>query len=194
MTTNLFQKIPSFKSLLPLVVILGLALILTVVHIFGSFKGMQHREAMEAASLGRELIRGNGLENKVIYPVALYNKNSEGESIPITNHQNTYTAPGAAIINAGVLSLIDGGDFAKHQVKPGNHVYTPDRALALASVAFMFVGIFFSYKLVKTIFDAKLANTLAFILLMSGSMWQYAQSCLPQMFLFMLFSMIIWLL
>lgn len=181
------------KSMLIYVVLLILALCLLVLHIFGSFKGMENREAMEAAAVGREIVRGNGLNNKVIYPVALYEASSNKEQIALTHHQNTYVAPGHAILNASILALVDGGNADKYKLKKGQFVYSLDRILALSSGVFLFVSIIFSYLLVSEMFDKKLGLATAIILLTSTAMWDSVQSCMPQMFLMMLFSITVWL-
>ncbi len=184
-----FFRQNTFASIIPKIVFVSMVIILTILNIFGSFRGMNSNEAMEAASLGREIARGNGLNNKIIYPVAIKRSLDKNQPLLLTDNKNTSTAPGHAYLNAIILGSIGAQDFDTYRVTSGNHVYTPDRVLALASMLFLMCSIGFSYQLTKNLFDIKIAKTVAVLMLLSGSMWQFVQSCLPQMFLLMLFSM-----
>lgn len=165
---------------------------LVIVHLFGNFKGITHREAMEQAQIGREILRGNGNTSKVHHPVILYKAVNDEEPIDLTQHHNTYYAPLYPYINAGVLALIDGANTEKHKVGVNQMIYLPDRALALASLVFLLIAILINYFFAKQLFDKTIATTTALITLLSGGIWTYVQSCLPQMFLLMIFSMILY--
>ena len=181
----------SFRKITGIFVFFAVLILLTGIHIFGSFKGMQDYSAMEAASLGREVLRGNGLNNKVIYPYHLTQTIERKGSIDITSHKNTNTAPGNAFLNAAILLPFDGGNFSKHVVKDNEYVYFLDRVIASSSVLFLAIAIGVFYILSTKMFDRKIGITIAIIMLMSTQLWHYIESCLPQMFLLMLFSLVL---
>lgn len=182
----------SFKSLTAGVVFFCLLILLTVVNIFGTYKGMQNHEAMEAAALGREILRGNGLNNMVIYPDQISNSLNNQVPLSLTSHSNTYTAPGHAFLNAAIMAPFDAGNFEKHKVADGHYVYFLDRVLASASLVFLAVSIGICYLLATKLFERKIGWSIALIMLLSSPLWKYVQSCLPQMFLLMIFSIVLY--
>jgi len=176
-----------FKRAIFFFVIIGLA----IINLFGNFRGINHPVAMEHAQTGREIARGNGFSTKVVYPASLNIAAKKGKTVDFTNQKNTVNAPAYPVLIGLVFKLVDGGNYDKYVMAPNQHIHTLDRLLAALALLFFILTIASSYILLIRMFDEKIAALTAGMMILSQLMWDYVLTCLPQMFMMFLFSLII---
>lgn len=168
------------KWLALLAAIIGIA----AVQLFVNFKGISESEAMEQATLARELASGNGFATLSIRPLAVWQLQSNGREIPRVNFPETYHPPLYAMVNSipfFILKKYWGMDVREV-------VYMMDRVVAGIAIGFFILSLVVWYFLARRLFDAKIAILGCGLVAVCDLMWQFSLSGLPHMFLLFLFS------
>ncbi|WP_035607120.1 hypothetical protein [Haloferula sp. BvORR071] len=163
---------------------------LTLAHLFPLFRGLDTPQAMEQASIAREVARGEGFVTKMIRPLAYYEaqKVNNGGRVPFTLFRDTYHAPLNPLILGAVLKLVGADKPGAWPMTNNEFIFPLDRIVALVSTLFFLMSIGVTYLLVGRIFDPKIAGVTVLLMLLCDLMWQFSQSGLPQMLLLLLFS------
>ncbi len=188
--SNIQGMVLALESGLLARVIKWLAITLTIVVIAGLqlspyyFKGLSEREGMELATVAREFASGNGYTTKSIRPLALWQMQSAGRSIPQVNFPETYHAPLYSMVNSVPLWLTK----KYWRMGQGGVVYPPDRVIAAVSAGLFILSLVIWYFLAQRLFDAKLAILGSGLLVVCDLFWQFSMSGLPHMLLLFFFS------
>lgn len=167
------------------------AIALTLGNLFPLFRGLGTQQAMDLAQIGREVARGHGQSTKFIRPAeySMAQRANPGQTVPIASgFRDTMHAPLYPVVLGVAFKLFD-ADSPRWEMQPsGSFIYSLDRVVAGVSTLFFLLSILVSHRLVRRIFDAKIAGVTAILLLGSGVLWDFAVSGLPQMLLLFLFS------
>ena len=175
-----------------LVLFLLLLLGLGVYHLFFAFNGLTSSRGIDQAQIAREISRQKTFNTKFLRPLSIYQVNQHRESEELeglaspTAFTDVFHAPLNPLLNSVALGLFE-GQWA-YMPDSGSSVYFLDRVIAGVSVILFLLAIFISYLLIARIFDTKIAGISCLVVLLSATMWEFAQSGLPQMLMLFLFS------
>lgn len=155
-----------------------------------SFKGLTNSRGIEQAQIGREIARGNDFTTKMIRPAAIWQAERTDGRIPsLDQFYDSYHSPLNPFLNAAVLKIVGGDDFAKFKMAPdGRQIYQLDRVIAAISVICFLIAIGVNYLLISRIFDTKIAGVTALLMALCDLMWKFTMTGLPQMLMLLLFS------
>jgi hypothetical protein len=176
------------RRVLFLLLLLGLG----VYHLFFNFDGLSTARGIDQAQIAREIAKDKQFNTKFLRPLSIYQVNKHREAKEMeklaspTSFTDVYHAPLNPLLNSVVLGMFKGQ--WEYSLDSGTSVYFLDRVIAGVSVILFLLSIFISYLLVSRIFDTKIAGITALVVLLSATMWNYAQSGLPQMLMLFLFS------
>lgn len=154
------------------------------IFIFAQFRGLSHPKAMDQAQIARELASGNGFTTKFIRPVAIWQFEHNGKVFPVDRTPDTYHAP----LNPLVESLLLRTVKSTWEMTPKDLVYTSDRVIAAASMAFFLIAVGINFLIAKRLFDRRLALLGMGLTLVSDVFWKFSVSGLPQMLMLLIFS------
>lgn len=171
-----------------LLLILALTCGVAVLFLIFDFKGLSHSKGMEQAQIARELSRGHGFSTKFIRPAALAQFDANKVAVPRDAIPDTYHAPLNPLINAPFLWLAK----SKLGMTSKDIVYIGDRIVATVAVLCFILGVGVSYLTVRRLFDGRIAAVSSGVVLLSLKYWQFAVSGLPQMLMFLLFSLCVY--
>jgi hypothetical protein len=184
-TTSHFETAVMIRRILFFLVLISF----TLLNLLPLFRGLDTPQAMEQASIAREIARGEGFVTKMIRPLAYYEAEKENSGpVPFTDFRDTYHAPLNPLILGAVLKLVGADKPDAWPMGNDEYIYPLDRVIALVSTLFFLMSIGVTYLLVGRIFDAKIAGVTAVLMMLCDLMWQFSQSGLPQMLLMLLFS------
>lgn len=176
------------RRVLFLLLLLGLALY----HLFFNFNGLTTARGIDQAQIAREIAEHKTFNTKFLRPLSIYQVNKHREDneleglVSPTSFTDVYHAPLNPLLNSIALGMFKSN--WEYTRESGSSVYFLDRVIVGVSIALFLLSIFISYLLISRIFDTKIAGVSALIVLLSATMWNYAQSGLPQMLMLFLFS------
>lgn len=162
---------------------------LTLLYLFVQFKGFNSITAMDQAQIARNIASGQGFSTKFIRPLAIWQLEKSGKTIPADNFPDFYQAPLNPFVNALPLLLVK----STWKMTPTDLVYSGDRVIAGVSILFFLLSVAIWYLVGARLFDSKLSLIACAVVLMTDMMWQFSLSGLPQMLMLFLFSGAIWL-
>ena len=159
---------------------------LSAFYLIHEFRGLPISQAMDEAQIGREILRGNGWQTKVIRPLAIGELRRHGKDVKTAIWKDTYNAPIPPLLDAAAIFIPvkSGWELGKAQL-----VYPGDRAIACMGVIFFLASVAVLYLIALELFDRRLAAMAAGLVLICDMMWRYSLSGLPQMFLLLLFHL-----
>ncbi|MFT5404423.1 MAG: hypothetical protein ACI9DF_003266 [Verrucomicrobiales bacterium] len=176
------------RRVLFLLLLLGLG----VYHLFFHFNGLTSARGIDQAQIGREIAEHKTFNTKFLRPLTIYQVNKHREDAELeglmspTNFTDVFHAPLNPLLNSVALRMFK--SQWEYTADSGSSVYFLDRVIAGVSVILFLLAIFISYLLISRIFDTKIAGISALVVLLSATMWDFAQSGLPQMLMLFLFS------
>jgi hypothetical protein len=159
-----------------------------ILHTVFSFDGLTSRTGIDQAQVAREVARGNGLTTQFVRPVALQQLVENEKEINLQQIPETYHSPLNILVYAGVLKMVGADNFENHKMEVNDKIYKLDRIIAITCATFFLTAIGINYLLISRVFDAKIASTVALIMIFSEYMWKITQAGLPQMLMLTLFS------
>ncbi len=144
------------------------------------FRGLPIAQAMDEAQIGREILRGNGFATKFARPLAIGELRRHNKDVSTAIWQDTYNAPIPPLLDAAAISIPIKEGWKIDREHP---IFPEDRAIAIMGVFFFLASLAVLYLIAVELFDHRLACIAVGLVLISDSMWLYAISGLPQMFL-----------
>jgi hypothetical protein len=153
-------------------------------YLFLNFRGLDSETAMDQAQVGRQIAAGAGFSTLYIRPMAMWQLLNHEDQLPSGFFPDTYNAPLNPLVNAVVLRPIK----RWWPMEPTDTIYLGDRVVAAAGVAFFLAGTLVWFFLVRALFDSRIAWMTAGLVLLSDMMWRFSVSGLPQMLMYLLFS------
>lgn len=174
------------KIVLQWIVVVLAAIGLGLWYTANQFRGLEKREAMDAAQLARNISRGEGFRTSVVRPVALWHLQTyrDDHDASFESQPDTYNAPLYPLALAAVFRLMPPTIF---EGKISDIIYPPERWVIvpfnqiclLASVLLIFYW-------ARQAFDRRVAVTASLLLLSSDTLWSYGISGLSTTFLMLL--------
>lgn len=183
-TSSSFEPSKFFKKAIFFTLLIG---IFSLYHLF-TFKGLTSSTGIDQAQVAREVARGNRLTTQFIRPIAIQQTLENKKPLHLEHFPETYHAPLNILVYAGVLKLVGADDPENYKMDINDTVYMVDTFIAITCALFFLLAIGINYALIAKIFDAKIAGTVAVIMLLSDFLWKLSQTGLPQMLMLTLFS------
>ncbi len=165
-----------------MIVVLIVALVL--VYLFVKFRGFSTVTAMDQAQIARSIAAGDGFSTKFIRPLAIWQLEQGGKTVPTEKFPDFYQSPLNPMVNSIPLKVIE----SSWKMTPTDLIYAGDRAIAVTAVVIFLLSVVVWYFIGSKLFDPKLALVGCAIILLTDMMWQFSLSGLPQMLMLLLFS------
>lgn len=162
---------------------------LSAVYIFVQFRGLADPDAMDQAQIARSIAAGEGFSTKYIRPLALWQLETAGKSMPEGNFPDFTQQPLGPLVNALPLLLAKGS----WQMSPLDIIYAGDRVIVIFGTLFFLLAALVWFFVARELFDDKLAALALAVMLLTDLFWQFSISGLPQTLLLLLFGCAVWL-
>lgn len=169
------------------VVVYGAAIVLALLHVFVTFRGLSSATGMEQAQLAREMARGHGYTTKVIRPYAWARMNAAEKTVVLEAMPEITQPPLQPLIWAPAFKL-----FERHQLfdpVKGGSIYLLDRVIACIGVVGMLLTLIWTYGAARCLFDDTVAGIATLSLLVCEPLWQLSVSGSPLALLLPLFAL-----
>jgi hypothetical protein len=175
---------PVLKGAAGLVVLLAIAL----AYLFLRFGGFDSPDAMDQAQISRSLASGQGFSTKYIRPMALWQLDQAGKTIPTENFPDITQPPLWPVLTTAPLLLTK----AHWTISPKDPIYSGDRAIAIFSTLIFLASVVVGYFVARRLFDGQLAAVGCLMVLVTDILWKFSLSGLPQMFVLLLLMVTSW--
>lgn len=167
------------KRVLQWMLVVLLAVALSLVYSAGQFRGLEKREAMDMAQLGRNLAHGQGFTTYCIRPLSLWHQKTLGPAHDpqLMSHPDLYNPPLYPLVLAGAFKLFPATIF---DLKVGDHQFPAERWVILPlNQLLLLASVLLVYFWAKQIFDRRIAIMAGLLLLVSDTLWSFGVSGLP---------------
>ncbi|MES2599038.1 MAG: hypothetical protein V4662_27165 [Verrucomicrobiota bacterium] len=169
------------------VAVYGAALVLALLHVFVTFRGLSSATGMEQAQLAREIARGHGYQTKVMRPYALALLSASGKPAPPFAMPEISQPPLQPLIWAGLFKALE-----RHQAyeptKSGS-IYLLDRAIACLGAAGFLLTLLWTHGAARKLFDDTVAAVAVGCVMVCEPLWQISVSGSPVALLLPLFAL-----
>jgi 4-amino-4-deoxy-L-arabinose transferase-like glycosyltransferase len=181
------------KRIIQWVLLVLLAAALGLIYTAGQFRGLDKRESMDMAQLGRNLARGEGFTTYVIRPLSIWQLEQHGWNIQdkdvrerlVMKHPDICNPPLYPLVLAGLFKLLPESAFKYDAVE---RVYYPERWVILPFDQLCLLGcVLLVFIWAKRLFDRRVAVMAGLLMLFSDTLWSYGVSGLPTNLLMLLF-------
>lgn len=157
-----------------------------------SFQNMSAPEAMDAAQLARNLARGRGFTTEFVRPLSIYlvQQKATGTNDPAhldSGHPDISNPPAYPVVLAGLMNILP---FHYDNAVLG--AYQPDFLIAVFNQVLFIAVILLAFFWARWLFDAWVAWTSFFLLLITPTFWQFAASGLSTILLMLIFMGLFW--
>ncbi len=169
------------------VVVYGAAIVLALLHVFVTFRGLSSATGMEQAQLAREVARGHGYTTKVIRPYAWARMEASGKTVALEAMPEITQPPLQPLILAPIFKLLE-----RHQLfdpAKGGSIYLLDRVIACLGVTCLLLTLVWTHGAARRLFDDTVAGFAVLSLLVCEPLWQLAVSGSPVALLLPLFAL-----
>ncbi|MGH8048488.1 MAG: glycosyltransferase family 39 protein [Chthoniobacterales bacterium] len=169
----------------------ALALLITValLYLFIRFTGFDSETAMDQAQISRAIASGEGFSTKFIRPLALWQLDRAGRTIPSGNFPDFLEPPLWPVATTIPLLMVK-KDWKMDVEKA--YIYTGDRAIAGFTIVLFLVAVVIGYFVARRLFDAQVALLGVMLVLVTDLLWKFSLSGLPQIFLMLLLLLASW--
>jgi hypothetical protein len=162
----------------------GAAIVLALVHVFVTFRGLKSATGMEQAVVARELARGHGWQTLVGYPQGAALLEAQGRAFKMSALPAIHQAPLQPLVLAPLFQVLH-----RHQLfdpSKGGSVYLLDRAVACVGVICLLLAMLWTHGAARRLFDESVAAAAVLCLLVCEPLWQLAVSGSPAALLLLL--------
>ncbi len=169
------------------VVVYGAAIVLALLHVFVTFRGLSSATGMEQAQLAREVARGHGYTTKVIRPYAWARMEASGKTVSLEAMPEITQPPLQPLILAPIFKLLE-----RHYLfdpAKGGSIYLLDRVIACLGVTCLLLTLVWTHGAARRLFDDTVAGFAVLSLLVCEPLWQLAVSGSPVALLLPLFAL-----
>ena len=102
-----------------------LLIAVSLVQVFGIFRGLRSPAGMDQAQIAREIARGNGFHTKFVLPYAWQQMIAAGKNVPPVQMPDTYQPPVQPLIWAPVFKMLE--KYSAYEPATGSAMYLLDR-------------------------------------------------------------------
>jgi hypothetical protein len=169
------------------VVVYGAAIVLALLHVFVTFRGLSSAAGMEQAQLAREIARGHGYQTKVLRPYALARLGASGREVAPAAMPEITQPPLQPLLWAPLFKALE-----RHHVyesAKGGSIYLLDRAVACLGAAGFLLTLLWTHGAARRLFDDTVAGVAVLCLLVCEPLWQLSVSGSPVALLLPLFAL-----
>ena len=168
-------------------VVYGAAIVLALLHVFVTFRGLSSAAGMEQAQLARELARGHGYQTKVIRPYAWARLNASEKKASAAAMPEITQPPLQPLLWAPVFKMLE----RHHSYEPTKNgsIYMLDRAIACMGATGFLLTLLWTHGAARKLFDDSVAGVATLCLLVCEPLWQLAVSGSPLALLMPLFAL-----
>lgn len=147
------------------------ALLLTTIFSWKQFHGIPTEFVMQQALLARQVARGEGFTTPVNYPQTYAVLQKRGQSFREAQaYPELHHAPLYALTLAAVFAVLPESVWAHRPVPPEG--WAPDYVVLVVNLLWFWLAVALTWRLAKTLFDARTAWVAALATAVSVTLWQ----------------------
>ena len=159
--------------------------IIAMIQIFLSFRGLDSPMGMDQAQIARELARGNGFSTKFIRPMAAQQLLGSGKELNLSHVPDVSQAPLQPLLWAPLFKLAE--KKWPYETRDGRRqVYYMDRIIACLGVLWLLGTLLLTHGIARRLFDRTIAVFTVITLALCHPLWEMAASGSPRMLLLFL--------
>ena len=145
-------------------------LVLALIQVFVSFRGLDSAAGMDQAQIARELARGNGFSTRFIRPMALQQATSAGKQPNFSLLPDTSQPPVQPLLWAPAFKAMQ----SKWSFEDKKRIYPLDRVIACFGVTWLLISLVLIHGIAKRLFDLNIAAFTVLTLALCHPLWQMA--------------------
>lgn len=178
---------PSGPGALPKMVFYAAALVMALLHVFVTFRGLASAGGMDQAQLARQVARTGSWQTRATQPYAWAQMEGAGkESAPLAMPE-TVQPPLQPLLWSAAFRFMK--PWQVYDPVGGSAVFMLDRVIACFGAAWYLLTIFFTHGAARRLFDEQVAAITAIALLVCEPAWQMMVSGAPRALLLPLFAL-----
>lgn len=177
----------SGAGLLPRLVFYSAALVMALLHVFVTFRGLSSAEGMNQAQLARQIARSGSYQTLVTQPYAWAQMEKAGMQPSPAAMPETVQPPLQPLLWSAVFRLMT--PWQLYDPQAGGAIYMLDRVIACMGVTGYLLTIFFTHGAARRLFDEQVASIAAIALLVCEPAWELMVSGSPRVLLVPLFAL-----
>lgn len=163
------------------------ALVMALVQVFITFRGLSSAEGMNQAQLARQIVRTGSYQSMVVEPYAWAQMESAGIKPSPLAMPETVQPPLQPLLWSGVFRLLK--SRLTYNPAENGAVFLMDRVVAFAGVCWYLLTIYFTHGAARRLFDEQVAAIAAIGLLVCEPAWEMMVSGAPRALLVVLFAL-----
>ena len=167
-----------------------LLIAVSLIQVFGIFRGLSSPTGMDQAQIARELARGNGFHTKFVRPYAWQQMIAAGKDVSPTQMPDTYQPPVQPLIWAPVFKALE--QYSEYKPATGSAMYLLDRVIGCLGAFWLLLTIGITHLTIRKLFDDRVALITALILVLCQPLWEIAVSGSPQALVMLWTALAFW--
>lgn len=172
---------------LPRLVFYAAALVMALLHVFVTFRGLSSAEGMDQAQLARQIARSGSYQTRATQPYAWAQmETAQKQATPLAMPE-TVQPPLQPLLWSVAFRFMQ--PWLVYDPVGSGAVYMLDRVIACFGVAWYLLTIFFTHGAARRLFDEQVAAIAAVALLVCEPAWQMMVSGAPRAMLLPLFAL-----
>jgi hypothetical protein len=162
-------------------------LIMALLHVFVTFRGLSSAEGMNQAQLARQIARTGSYQTLVTQPYAWAQMEKAQKKPSPAVMPETVQPPLQPLLWAGVFRALQ--PWQIYDPQAGGAIYLLDRVIACFGVTWYLLTIVFTHGAARRLFDEQVASIAALALLVCEPAWELMVSGSPRALLVPLFAL-----
>ncbi|MCE2694059.1 MAG: hypothetical protein LW645_07305 [Verrucomicrobiaceae bacterium] len=172
---------------LPRLVFYVAAIVMALLHVFVTFRGLSSVEGMNQAQLARQISRTGSYQTLVTQPYAWAQMEKAALQPSPTAMPETVQPPLQPLLWSAVFRMLQ--PWQVYDPQAGGAIYLLDRVVASFGVTWYLLTIFFTHGAARRLFDEHVASIAALALLVCHPAWELMVSGSPRALLLPLFAL-----
>lgn len=156
----------------------ALLVVVSLIQVFGIFRGLSSATGMDQAQIAREISRGNGFHTKLVRPYAWQQMILAGKNPAPTQLQDTCQPPVQPLIWSLVFKALE--KHSAFEPATGSAMYLLDRVIGCLGAIWLLLTIGLTHFTMRRLFDDKVALFTSLVLILCQPLWEVAVSGSPQ--------------
>lgn len=167
-----------------------LLIAVSLIQVFGIFRGLSSAAGMDQAQIARELARGHGFHTKFVRPYAWQQLIAAGKDVTPTQMPDTYQPPVQPLIWAPIFKALE--KYSTYEPATGSAMYLLDRVIGCLGAFWFLLTIGISHLTIRKLFDDQIAIISSLILVLCQPLWEIAVSGSPQALVMLWTAIALW--
>lgn len=167
-----------------------LLIAVSLIQVFGIFRGLSSAAGMDQAQIARELARGQGFHTKFVRPYAWQQLIAAGKDVTPTQMPDTYQPPVQPLIWAPIFKALE--KYSTYEPATGSAMYLLDRVIGCLGAFWFLLTIGITHLTIRKLFDDQIAIISSLILVLCQPLWEIAVSGSPQALVMLWTAFAIW--